>query len=81
MVTKLNEDPDWVWSLREVKRPCIDNRSNHDIRIFDPRAAQRCNVKVENYTTLDNHPDIILYSGTIDTVTSVVQLQRQAKAA
>lgn len=33
------------------------------IRIFDPTTAKEKGVAIEDYQSLDNHPDLILYEG------------------
>lgn len=33
------------------------------IRIFDPATAKEKGVAIEDYQSLDNHPDLILYEG------------------
>ena len=33
------------------------------VRIFDPTAAEKKGIAVEDYDTLDNHQDVILYEG------------------
>jgi len=33
------------------------------IRIFDPATANEKDVAIEDYQSLDNHPDLILYEG------------------
>jgi len=33
------------------------------IRIFDPTTTKQKDVAIENYHSLDNHPDLILYEG------------------
>ena len=81
LVTKLNQDPDWVWSLRFVARSREPNRHVCDIRIYDPRDAWNGHLEVKNYASLDNHPEMVLYSGVIDKSTDVVQLQKTARAA
>jgi len=81
LITKLNEDPDWVWSLRSVERSREPNRQVRDIRIYDPRDAWNIHLEVKNYASLDNHPELVLYSGVIDKSTDVVQLEKPAQAA
>ncbi len=81
LVTKLNEDPDWVWSLRCVGRSREANRQVRDIRIYDPLDARNRHLEVKNYASLDDHPEMILYSGAIDAGTGVVQLEKPAQAA
>ena len=81
MVTKLNLDPDWVWSLRAVERPHEDHLYVYDFRIFDPQVARSKQVEVANYATLDNYPEMVVFSGTIDKAGNTVQFIAPAQAA
>ena len=44
MVTRLKEDPDWVWSLKCTMRPKADEKHAFEVRIFDPADAARQGV-------------------------------------
>jgi hypothetical protein len=81
LVTQMKEDPDWVWNLKSVSRPHEENRHLHDIRIFDPHDASVNEVEVENFSSLDAHPDLILFSGLINNDTGTVELEKTSKAA
>lgn len=76
LVTRLKEDPDWVWSLRAAMRPREENRRIHDIRIYDPASAASQGVTVQNYTSLDDQVGLILFSGSINKDTGKVQLEK-----
>ncbi|SLM32055.1 conserved hypothetical protein [Desulfamplus magnetovallimortis] len=64
MVVKLELDPDWVWSLKCVFRKQADKPGWFDIKIFDPRELEATGSKLLSYSSLDAHPEIILYQGT-----------------
>ena len=81
MVTHLKEDPDWVWTLRVALRRREENRRVHDMRIFDPREARERHIVVENFDSLDNHPELVLYSGSLNKDTGTVQLEKASQAA
>ena len=76
LVTQLKEDPDWIWTLRSVSRPRENNRDLHDIRIYDPHQARANQIKVENFTTLDQHQDLILFTGFVNRDTGTVELAK-----
>jgi hypothetical protein len=81
LVTQLKEDPDWIWTLRSVSRPRENNRNLHDIRIYDPHQARVNQIKVENFTTLDQHQDLILFTGFVNKDTGTVELEKTTQAA
>ena len=74
-------DPDWVWSLKCVRKVKENSRSTFHIRIFRAETAAKRGVKVIDYTSLDNHEDLILFEGWYDKKTQSVQLDRQIKEA
>ena len=55
----------WVNYLA-VKRPRPDDQDIVDVRIFDEFRASEKKVKVLDYASLDEHPDLILLEGWID---------------
>jgi len=66
MVTGLKLDPDLVWSLKYVSRPVGERRSTSEFRIFNPETARQKGVAIKDWTSLDDLPDLILYSGQFD---------------
>ena len=63
MVVKMQLDPDWVWSLRCVYRKKEDQPGMFEIRIFDSQELAEIGMRMLSYSSLDTHPDIILYQG------------------
>ena len=59
-------DPDWVWTLRCVLRPRPERKRYFDFRVFDAASARSANVQVFNYTSLDAHPELVLFKGRYD---------------
>jgi hypothetical protein len=59
-------DPDWVWALRCVLRQRPERRRYFDFRVFDPAGAQAAKIQVSDYTSLDVHPELILFQGRYD---------------
>ena len=80
LVVKLHKDPDWVWSLKGVvKRRQPDAKTAFDVRVFDERDAASKRVSVKNYKTLDEHPELILFSGWYDKKTLQVHVEEHGK--
>ncbi len=63
LVTRLKEDPDWVWSLKAALRPRAGEKDVFDIRIFNPEEAADKGLAINSYDSLDSHPEIILFAG------------------
>ena len=74
MVTGMKLDPDLVWSLKYVSRPIGDHRNASEFRIFNPKTAQQKGVAVKNWTSLDDLPDLILYSGLYDKKANSIEI-------
>ena len=79
LVTKLKEDPDWVWSLKGALRPKADEKNAFEIRIFNPADAARKGVVIANFNSLDPHPDMILFFGSFNKTTGSVQIEKTLK--
>jgi len=80
LVTQLKLDPDWVWTLKGVVRPTTE-KQNFEIRIFDPQEAVISDVKVTNFNTLDDFPEMILFAGCFNTNTGWVDIKRATDKA
>ena len=74
-------DPDWAWSLKCVRKPRETSKSTFDIRIFSSTTVANHGVKVSDYTSLDNHMDLVIFTGWYDKNTQSVQLERLIKKA
>ena len=74
MVTGMKLDPDLVWSLKYVSRPMGEKRNTSEFRIFNPETAHQKGVAVKNWTSLDDLPDLILYSGHFDKSANSVEI-------
>ncbi len=77
MVTEEKKDPDWVWNLKQVVRPIGEKKAFY-CRIFSEGQAAQAGVKVRNWTTLDEHPDLILWEGYYDEKTNNVRREKYA---
>lgn len=81
LVVKEGLDPDWVWSLKCVKKPRENSKSAFDIRIFSPITAAQQRVKIRDYASLDNHAGLIIFAGWYDRNTTIFQLEELIKKA
>ena len=81
LVVDQNLDPDWAWSLKCVRKPRENAKSVFDIRIFSLETVAKHGVKVRDYTSLDNHMDLVIFVGWYDKNTRSVQLERLIKQA
>ena len=63
IVVNLNYDPDWVWSLKCVKKLIQGRKHTFDFRVFEPSAALAKGVVVSDYNSLNVHVDLILFDG------------------
>lgn len=52
----------WV-KYMAVKRAHEDDKNICDIRIFDQTAADQGKIKIVNYESLDEHPELITFEG------------------
>ncbi|BBO70341.1 hypothetical protein DSCA_42710 [Desulfosarcina alkanivorans] len=74
MVVAMKLDPDLVWSLKYVSRPMELHRSASEFRIYDPATAHHKGLVVKNWISLDDFPDMVLYTGNYDKSTSTVDI-------
>ena len=76
LVTQLKEDPDWVWSLKCTLRLRSAEKNVFEIRIFNPATAEREGVSIVNFNSLDDYPELILFTGSFNKNTGSVQLEK-----
>ena len=79
LVTILKLEPDWVWALRCVAQPQGESKRKRDVRIFSPTAVRNRRVEVKGYTSLDEHPDLILFDGWFDKINHDCRLAVRGK--
>lgn len=80
LVTDFNRNPDWVWKLKAVLRQRQENKNTFDIRVYDETETATKKIKVHDYTSFDEHPDLILYEGWFDKESRQVQLEEKKTA-
>jgi hypothetical protein len=74
LVVDLGKDPDWVWQLKSVVRAQAE-KSRYDVRVFDESQTSSKGVRVQDYTTLDGHPELILFEGWYDKKSNRAHMQ------
>jgi len=74
LVVAHKQEPDWAWSLKTVVRSFSNTPHHVEFRVYDPQEAMAIGLAVKNFHTLDQHPDLILYSGWLDKKTKDMEL-------
>jgi hypothetical protein len=78
MVVQMKKDPNWVWKLKGVVRPAGKKKAFY-CRAFDEAQVAQAGVKVKDWTSLDNHPDLILWEGFFDKETNTARPEKFVK--
>jgi len=78
MVVKMKKDPDWVWQLKGVVRPGGKKKTFY-CRVFNEVQVAQTGVKVKDWTSLDDHPALILWEGYFDEKTNTVRDEKFLK--
>jgi hypothetical protein len=66
LIVQLGKNPDWVWSLKSVVRKSQRGKHRYNVRVFDQAQAAAMGISVLNYSSLDDHPELILFEGWYD---------------
>jgi hypothetical protein len=77
LVAERKMDPDLVKLLKAVIRKGETGEAPLNIRVFDNSEAIAKKVKVEDYTSLDERPDLTLYEGWFDERSKQVKLEEK----
>jgi hypothetical protein len=78
MVLDEKRDPYWVWNLKGVVRP-TEKESAFYCRVFNEAETKKAGVIVENWNSLDDHLDLIIWEGYFDLDTNTVRPEKFAK--
>ncbi len=68
IVAKLGGDPDKIWYLKAVLRPKEGYKDTLEVRVFDGNQVAAQKITVEDYNSLNEHPELILYDGWYQTI-------------
>jgi hypothetical protein len=79
LISEWKLDPDVVKLLKAVVRENLNGGKTFHIRIFDESEASARKVQVRNYTSLDEHPGLIIYEGQFDEKLKQVKLEAKKK--
>jgi hypothetical protein len=63
LVVSLGKDPDWVWNLKAVMKDRGNEKDVFEVRVFDQSQAASRQIKVKDYNSFNEHPELILYEG------------------
>jgi hypothetical protein len=80
MVVEENRNPDWVWKLKGVVRPAKKKKAFY-CRVFDEVQTTQAGVKVKDWTSLDDYPDLILWEGYFGKETDTARPEKFVKRA
>lgn len=79
LIAEYKMDPDLVRILKAVVRKSPKAEKAFDCRIFDQSEAEVSEVQIKDYTSLDEHPELILYEGWFDEQSKRVELGEKKK--
>ena len=80
LVTDYNQNPDYVWKLKSVVRCREDSKNTFDIRVFDEVEAATKNIKIQDYNSFDEHPELILFEGWFDNELRMIDVENKRTA-
>jgi len=72
LVTKEGMNGDLVWNLKAVILPRSDEKNVIDVRVYDSNKTGINGVKVIDYHSLDDHPDLVIFDGWYNEKTKAV---------
>lgn len=75
LVVGLGKNPDWVWNLKAALRNNGKDKDIYEVRIFDQSKAASQKIRVHDYTSLSEHPELILYEGWFNKKTFEVKVE------
>jgi len=75
LVVQMHKNPDWVWNLKAVVRPQSEEDKIFDVRVFDGAQVAEKKVSIKNYTSFDEHPELVLYEGWFNKKTMQVEIK------
>jgi hypothetical protein len=79
LIVQLGKNPDWVWALKSVVRKSPRGKHRYNVRVFDQALAAGKGISVVDYTTLDDHPELILFEGWYDRRSWKARIEERVK--
>jgi hypothetical protein len=74
MVVEDKKDPDWVCHLKGVVYQV--GKKEFYCRVFDETQTTKANVRVKDWTSLDEHPELVLWEGYFNRETNVARREK-----
>ncbi len=81
LVAERKIDPDLVKLLKAVIHKGETGEAPLNIRVFDNSEALAKKVQVKDYTSLDEHPDLMIYEGWFDERSKQVKLEEKKEVS
>lgn len=81
LISTYKVDADLVRIFKAVVRRRSPAERAFDCRIFDPAEAEAQEVTVRDYTSLDKHPDLVLYEGRFDEDAKQVEMAEKRRVS
>lgn len=75
--TEKKVDPETAALLKSVIKRSTDGHGPISIRIFDEADVLARKLKVKDYSTLDEHPELVLFEGTVDEASKTVKMEEK----
>jgi len=77
MVVSQGQNPDWVWNLKAVLRPNAESKDSFDVRVFEPSKVAGLGIKIKDYNSLNEHPELIVFEGWFNKRTYTVKFEKK----
>jgi hypothetical protein len=81
LMTEYKLSANLVQILKAVVHKRPQGEAAFDIRIFDQSEADAKEMQIRDYTTLNEHPDLVLYEGWFDEDTKHVEMTEKRKVS
>ncbi len=77
MVLEEKKDPNWVWNLKGVVHP-TEKKEAFYCRVYNPSQTATAGIEVKDWTSLNGHPELVIWEGYFDKKTNVVRRENFA---
>jgi hypothetical protein len=81
LIAEYRVEPDFAQILKAVVRRSPKAEKALDCRIYDESEAAASEVQIKDYTSLDGHPELILYEGWFDEGSKHVELEEKKRVS
>ncbi len=81
LIAECKMDPALVRILKAIVRTSSTEEGVFNIRVFDESEALVKKIQVKDYTSVDKHPDLIIYEGWFDEKSKRVELEEKKKVS